>query len=236
MARPSDRSSERKLQVVLSVLRGELSAKEAARRCGVADQTVHNWKRALLGAGREGLAQGHRRRSSRELELEEENEELKAALGEAHVQLRVPKLGAEVSPLLRGPRDDPHRRRQQRLEVRGAGEGAPAHLPRPSGASARRGSAQGAVAGPGGGAASSLMWPSTPRRGRRGGIARSRRFAAADGHDVGSPSSVKRAMARRGLLQPARYHTERRQLAAARRAAFIQAPERRNRLWHADFT
>ena len=35
MAKPSDRSPERKLQVVLSVLRGELSAKEAARRVGV---------------------------------------------------------------------------------------------------------------------------------------------------------------------------------------------------------
>ena len=55
MAKPSDRSPERKLQVVLSVLRGELSATEAARRVGVAEQTVHNWKRAFLEAGREGL-------------------------------------------------------------------------------------------------------------------------------------------------------------------------------------
>ena len=39
--------------------------------------------------GRDGLVQGQRRRTSRELELEAENEELKAALGEAHVQLRV---------------------------------------------------------------------------------------------------------------------------------------------------
>ena len=150
MAKPSDWSPERKLQVVLSVLRGEVSATEAARRAGVAEQTVHNWKRAFLDAGRDGLAQGHRRRSSREAELEAECEELKAALGEAHVQLRVPKLGRSIS-LLRGPRDDPHRCRQQRLEVRGVGGGAPAHLPRPSGASAGRGSAQGAVARSGGG-------------------------------------------------------------------------------------
>ena len=40
-------------------------------------------------------------------------------------------------------------------------------------------------------------------------------IAAAEGCDVGSPSSVKRAMARRNLLQPVRYQTERRQLAAA---------------------
>ena len=44
-------------------------------------------------------------------------------------------------------------------------------------------------------------------------------IAAADGHQVGSPSSVKRAMARRNLLQPVRYQAERRQLAAAEQAA-----------------
>ena len=104
MAKPSDRSPERKLQVVLSVLRGELSAAEAARRGGVSEQTVHNWKRAFLEAGREGLVQGQRRRSSRELELEAENEELKAALGEAHVQLRVWKKGAEYLPSSRTSR------------------------------------------------------------------------------------------------------------------------------------
>ena len=104
MAKPSDRSPERKLQVVLSVLLGALSAAEAARRGGVSEQTVHNWKRAFLEAGREGLAQGQRRRSSRELELEAENEELKAALGEAHVQLRVWKKGAEYLPASRTSR------------------------------------------------------------------------------------------------------------------------------------
>ena len=41
-----------------------------------------------------------------------------------------------------------------------------------------------------------------------------------DGHDIGSPSSVKRALARRDLLRPVRYHAERRQLAKARREAF----------------
>ena len=82
MSKPSNRSPERKLQVVLSVLRGEVSATEATRRVGVAEQPVHNWKRASLDTRRDGLAQGHRRRSSRELELEAENEELRAALGE----------------------------------------------------------------------------------------------------------------------------------------------------------
>ena len=69
MSKPSPRSPERKLQVV-SVLRGELSVAEAARRAGVAEQTVHNWKNAFLDAGRAGLAGPQRRRSSRESELE----------------------------------------------------------------------------------------------------------------------------------------------------------------------
>ena len=49
-------------------------------------------------------------------------------------------------------------------------------------------------------------------------------IAAAKACDMGSPSSVKRAMARRNLLQPVRYQTERRQLAAARREVFVEPP------------
>ena len=98
MARPSKKSADQKLQIVLSVLRGEATAAEASRRAGVSEQSVHSWKRTFLDSGRDGLAQGQRRRSSRELELEAENEELKAALGEAHVQMRVWKKGAEYLP------------------------------------------------------------------------------------------------------------------------------------------
>ena len=100
MAKTSKKSPEEKLRVVLSVLRGELSAAAAGRRAGVSEQTVHNWKKAFLDAGRERLAHGARRRSAREGELEVENEELKAALGEAHVQLRVWRKGAEYLPPL----------------------------------------------------------------------------------------------------------------------------------------
>lgn len=57
----------------------------------------------------------------------------------------------------------------------------------------------------------------------------------ADGVRV-SRSSVLRALARRDLLLPARYQAERRALAAARRALFVEAPTRRNRVWQTDFT
>jgi putative transposase len=58
---------------------------------------------------------------------------------------------------------------------------------------------------------------------------------AADGIQV-SQSSVRRALARRGLLQPVSYQAERRQLAAARRAVFLAPPTRRNRVWQTDFS
>lgn len=57
----------------------------------------------------------------------------------------------------------------------------------------------------------------------------------ADGYFV-SQSSVKRAMGRRNLLQPRRYHAEVRALAKARRAVFTAPPVRRNRVWQTDFS
>ena len=56
---------------------------------------MHNFKNAFLEAGSASLAGPQRPRSSRELELEAENEESKAVLGEAHVQLRVWQKGTE---------------------------------------------------------------------------------------------------------------------------------------------
>lgn len=58
-----------------------------------------------------------------------------------------------------------------------------------------------------------------------------------DGHPhAASMSSVRRAMARRDLLQPVRYQAERRQIAQARRAVFVDPPTRRNRVWQMDFS
>jgi putative transposase len=58
---------------------------------------------------------------------------------------------------------------------------------------------------------------------------------AVDGHTA-SPSSIERALRRRGLLQPVDYHGERRQLAAARRAAFTDPPTGPNQVWQLDFS
>lgn len=61
-------------------------------------------------------------------------------------------------------------------------------------------------------------------------------MGAFEGHDLGSASSVRRAMARRGLLQPVDYQTERRDLAKARRDTFVAPVTSRNRVWQADFS
>jgi transposase InsO family protein len=57
----------------------------------------------------------------------------------------------------------------------------------------------------------------------------------ADGVSV-SQSSIYRALKRQDLLQPARYHAERRALATARKQTFWNPPSRRNRVWQTDFT
>lgn len=53
---------------------------------------------------------------------------------------------------------------------------------------------------------------------------------------VVSQSSVRRAMARRDLLQPVDYQRERRELAKARRAAFVDPPTHPNQVWQLDFS
>ena len=96
MARPVVVSVEDKFRIVVSVVSGELSVAEAARRSKVSEQSISNWKRQFLEGGKQGLADGGRPGSNPLVRrLEEEVEDLKAALGEAHVELRVWKKSAE---------------------------------------------------------------------------------------------------------------------------------------------
>jgi transposase len=46
---------DEQIQVVLAVLRGELSLAEAARRHGVTSATVGNWRDRFVDAGRAGM-------------------------------------------------------------------------------------------------------------------------------------------------------------------------------------
>jgi transposase len=96
MSRPPVFPAEDKVRIVLSVLAGEMSTAEAARRNKVSETSIAKWKQQFLEAGKVGLvAGGSARPSSREQALEAEVEELKTALGEAHVELRVWKKSAE---------------------------------------------------------------------------------------------------------------------------------------------
>ncbi len=96
MTRPSVFSVEDKYRLVLSVISGEMTVAEAARRGKASEQSISTWKRQFLEGGRAGLVEGGRPApNARERQLLEENEELKTALGEAHVELRVWKKSAE---------------------------------------------------------------------------------------------------------------------------------------------
>lgn len=93
MARPPVLPAEEKTRIVLSILAGELTVAEAARRAKVSEQSVGTWKRQFLEAGKTGLT-GRAGPSTREQQLEAEVADPTQALGEAAVELRVWKKSA----------------------------------------------------------------------------------------------------------------------------------------------
>ncbi len=95
MGRPPAIPAERKTRIVLSVLAGELSIAEAARRERVSEQSIGRWKADFLEAGKAALAAGRSGPSTREEQLEAQVEDLTQALGEAAVEIRVWKKSAE---------------------------------------------------------------------------------------------------------------------------------------------
>lgn len=95
MGRPPVIPVEQKIRIVLSVLAGEVTLAEAARREKVSEQSIGRWKADFLEAGKTGLAAGRAGPSTREQQLEAEVADLTTALGEAAVELRVWKKSAE---------------------------------------------------------------------------------------------------------------------------------------------
>jgi transposase len=93
--RPAVHPVEVKLKIVLSVLSGESTQAEAARRHGISETSIGKWKQQFLDGGRGGLEQGDRagKPTSREQQLLVEVDDLTRALGEAHVELRALKRG-----------------------------------------------------------------------------------------------------------------------------------------------
>ncbi|HEX6207502.1 MAG TPA: helix-turn-helix domain-containing protein [Actinomycetota bacterium] len=104
MGRKPYKSAEEKLQVVLSVLRGEMTQVEAARRLEMSQTTIAKWQKQFLEGARESLARGDNAAapaSRREQDLQGQVEELTQALGEAYVALRVWRKGGALYPLSR---------------------------------------------------------------------------------------------------------------------------------------
>lgn len=92
MGRKPFKSADEKLQVVLSVLRGEMTQVEAARRLEMSQTTIAKWQKQFLEGAYEALARGENARapaSQREAELQAHVDELTSALGEAYVELRA---------------------------------------------------------------------------------------------------------------------------------------------------
>jgi transposase len=90
---------EEKQRVVLAVLAGELTAAEAARRHGVSTNAVLSWRAKFLDAGKRALEEkisGPDRGTCtpEERRLRVEANQLKLALAEATVQLRIWEKGA----------------------------------------------------------------------------------------------------------------------------------------------
>jgi len=100
-AKPSTQlSGEQKIVIVLAVLAGELSEAEAGRRHGVSQATVSRWKRMFVEGGRQAVLEERplgmkTTEPVAERRLRVENEQLKLALAEATVQLRIWQRGAQ---------------------------------------------------------------------------------------------------------------------------------------------
>jgi transposase len=89
MGRPPALPADKKLDLVLAVLSGEESAADAARRARVSEQSVWNWRRQFIEAGRLGLAgEVVSRDASREDELSREISVLKSTIADLYVEVR----------------------------------------------------------------------------------------------------------------------------------------------------
>lgn len=95
MGRPPAIPPEKKTRIVLSVLQGEMTIAEAARREKVSEQFIGRWKADFLEGGKAGIEAGKAKPSTREQQLKEQVADLTAALGEAAVEIRVWKKSAE---------------------------------------------------------------------------------------------------------------------------------------------
>jgi transposase len=95
MGRPPSIPVEKKTHVVLSMITGEMTIAEAARREQISEQSLGRWKADFLQPGKTALVAGRSGPSTREEQLEAEVPDLTQGLREAGVELRVWKKSAD---------------------------------------------------------------------------------------------------------------------------------------------
>ena len=101
MGRKPVYSPEDKMQIVLSVLRGETTQSDVARRLQMSQTTISKWQQQFFRGGIEALSRGDNPKpssSTKETELAEQVDELTTALGEAYLELRVWRKGGALYP------------------------------------------------------------------------------------------------------------------------------------------
>jgi transposase len=103
---------ETRLQLVLAVLAHEMTTAEAARRHGVSAESINPWRNRFIDAGRAAMEDGMpggggARGSLVERRQRAEIQELKLALAEATVQLRIWQKGSEYVDQVPSPTSRP---------------------------------------------------------------------------------------------------------------------------------
>lgn len=98
--------------MVLAILANEMTCAEAARRVGVSSAVVTRWKHQFLQAGAERLEEvpsgsPGAKGSPEQRRMQIENEQLKLALAEATVQLRIWQRGAALADRVPSPTSKP---------------------------------------------------------------------------------------------------------------------------------
>jgi transposase len=79
-------SVEQKVEIVLTVIRGQEPVTQLCRRYGVSETAVYRWRDQFLEGGRAGLSGGS---GTEAVQLRAENEELKTVIGELAVANRI---------------------------------------------------------------------------------------------------------------------------------------------------
>lgn len=103
---------EQRVRVVLSVLTGELTLADAARRHSLSSESINRWRNRFVDAGTKAMEDGMPGKGGGRGDLTErrqraEIEQLKLALAEATVQLRIWRQGAEHVDQVTSPTSRP---------------------------------------------------------------------------------------------------------------------------------